>query len=244
MESYSRTRWLDKLRPAGAPHKWMGRGARWHLSWPLADTTAQRKLTTFLDSCMSSLRLSMLFSSVSFKRETPRIMFVILTQGPCSPVLVLTWRSSYADTVGEGVKKTGKSSGQCTVKIPVQSTAREFHTSLPSRRTSPLVNNFLNLQFTPRNCTHKRRKRRVISGAMLLKKKTQYVLFLYMPKRRPKSRSCHRKPLCTRAVLISVSFKSDEHQYSSSRASATDEPNATLRRVPSLQMTPIHSHSI
>ena len=41
-------------------------------------------------------------------------------------------------------KKTGKSSGQCTVEIPVQSRAREFHTSLPCRRTSPLVNNFLN----------------------------------------------------------------------------------------------------
>ena len=74
---------------------------------------------------------------------------------------------------------------------------------------------------------------------LLKKKKTRYVLFLYMPKRRPKSRSCHRKPLCTRAVLIFVSFKSDEHQYSSSKASATDEPNATLRRVSSLQMTPI-----
>ena len=85
----------------------------------------------------------MLFFSVSFKREIPRIMFVILTQRPCSPVLVLTWRSSYVDTVGEGVK-TGKSSGQCTVEIPVQGTAREFHTSLPYRRTSPLVNNFLN----------------------------------------------------------------------------------------------------
>ena len=93
---------------------------------------------------MSSLRLSMLFFSVSFKRETSRIMFVILTQGPCSPVLMLTWRSSYADTVGEGVKKTGKSSGQRTVEIPVQCTAREFHTSHPCRRTSPLVNNFLN----------------------------------------------------------------------------------------------------
>ena len=43
MESYSRTRWLDKLRPAGTPHRWMGRGGRWHLSWPLADTTAQKK---------------------------------------------------------------------------------------------------------------------------------------------------------------------------------------------------------
>ena len=109
MESYSRTRWLDKLRPAGAPHRWMGWGARWHLSWPLADTTAQKKkLTTFLDSCMSSLRLSMLFFSVSFKRETPRIVFVVLTQGPCSPVLVLTWRSSHADTAGEEVKKLAR----------------------------------------------------------------------------------------------------------------------------------------
>ena len=26
VESCSRTRWLDKLRPAGAPHRWMGRG--------------------------------------------------------------------------------------------------------------------------------------------------------------------------------------------------------------------------
>ena len=88
MESYSRTRWLDKLRPAGTPHRWMGRGARWHLSWPLADTTAQKKKK--LDSCTSSLRLSMLLFSVSFKRETPRTLFVILTQGPCFPVLVLT----------------------------------------------------------------------------------------------------------------------------------------------------------
>ena len=175
-----------------------GPGARWHLSWPLADTTAQKKKTTFLDSCMSSLRLSMLFFSVSFKREIPRIMFVILTQRPCSPVLVLTWRSSYADTVEEGVK-TGKSSGQCTVEIPVQSTAREFHTSLPYSRTSPLVNNFLNPAIHSSKL-HTKKKRHVISGAMLLKKKTQYVLFLYMPKRRPKSRSCHRKPLCTRAV--------------------------------------------
>ena len=40
-------------------------------------------------------------------------------------------------------KKTGKSSGHCTVEIPVQSTEREFRTSLPCRRTSPLFNNFL-----------------------------------------------------------------------------------------------------
>ena len=35
VESYSRTCWLDKHRPAGAPHRRMGRRARWHLSWPL-----------------------------------------------------------------------------------------------------------------------------------------------------------------------------------------------------------------
>ena len=48
MESYSRTRWLDKLRPAGTPHRWMGQGARWHLSWPLADTTAQKKKNDYI----------------------------------------------------------------------------------------------------------------------------------------------------------------------------------------------------
>ena len=69
-------------------------------------------------------------------------------------------------------KKNGKSSGQCTVKIPVQSTAREFHTSLPSRRTSPLVNNFLNLQFNPRNCTHKRKNDVSSQGPCCSKKKT------------------------------------------------------------------------
>ena len=90
---------------------------------------------------------------------------------------------------------------------------------------------------------HKKKNDVSSQGPCCSKKKTRYVFFLYMPKRRPKCRSCHRKPLCTRAVLISVSFKSDEHQYSSSRASATDEPNATLRRVSSLQMTPIHSQT-
>ena len=84
----------------------------------------------------------MLFFSVSFKRETPRIKFVILTQGPCSPVLVLTWRSSYADTVGEGVKNWQElrlmyrrdSSPEYSTRIPYVS---------PIPRTSPLVNNFL-----------------------------------------------------------------------------------------------------
>ena len=72
-----------------------------------------------------------------------------------------------------------KSSGPCTVVIPVQSTVREFHTSLPCRRTSPLDTSCNSLLG---NCTHKK-NRRVISGAMLLeKRKTRYVLSLYLPK--------------------------------------------------------------
>ena len=35
------------------------------------------------DSCMSSLRLSMLFFSVSLQAKTLEIMFVVLAQGPC-----------------------------------------------------------------------------------------------------------------------------------------------------------------
>ena len=152
---------------------------------------------------MSSLHLSMLFFSVSFKR----IMFVILTQGPCSPVLVLTWRSSYADTVGEGVKKLARAQAN----VPSKFQSRVQHAN--SIRLSHTV------QF-PESCNslletaHKKKTCHLRGHAA--QKKTQYVLFLYTPK----SRSCHRKPLCTRAVLISVSFKSDEHQHSSSKASA------------------------
>ena len=74
-----------------------------------------------------------------------------------------------------------KSSGPCTVVIPVQSTVREFHTSLPCRRTSPLDTSCNSLLG---NCTHTKKKQRVISGAMLLekKRKTRYVLSLYLPK--------------------------------------------------------------
>ena len=115
---------------------------------------------------MSSLRLFMLFFS---ERETPRIMFVILTQGPCSPVLVLTWRSSYADTVGEEVKKNWQelrpvyrrdSSPECSTRIPYV-----FH--IPSYITARQY--FLN-PATHSSKLHTQ-KRRVISGAMLLKKK-------------------------------------------------------------------------
>ena len=203
VECYSLTRWLHKLRPAGTPHRWMGQGARWHLSWPLADTTAQ-KMTTFLDSCMSSLRLSMLFFSVLFKREIPRIMFVILTQRPCSPVLVLTWRSSYADTVGGRGKNWQElrpmyrrdSSPGYSTRIPYVSPIPSYITARQQFPES--CNSLLETAHTQKKTTCHLR------GHAAQKKKTQYVLFLYMPKRRPKSRSCHRKPLCTRAVLISV----------------------------------------
>ena len=66
VESYSRTCWLDKLRPAGAPHRWKDLGpdgtCRGHWLIPLL-----KSLTTFLDSCMSFFRLSLLFFSVSFQ---------------------------------------------------------------------------------------------------------------------------------------------------------------------------------
>ena len=140
----------------------MGRGARWHLSWPLADTTAQKNLTTFLDSCMSSLLLQARNSS-NFVRHP--------YAGALLPDL-------HTQTLSEKRVETGKSSGPCTVVIPVQSTAREFHTSLPCRRTSPLDTSCNSLLG---NCTH---KKNVISGAMLLekKRKTRYVLSLYLPK--------------------------------------------------------------
>ena len=121
---------------------------------------------------MSSLRLSMLFFSVSFKRATLRIMHVILTQGPFSPALVQTWRSSYADTVGEGVKKLARAQAN----VPSRFQSRVEHAN--SIRLSHAVVHHRSstisriLQFIPRNCTQKKKERRVISGAMLLKKKT------------------------------------------------------------------------
>ena len=87
MESDSRTRWLGKLRPAGAPHRWRGRGpdgtCRGHWLIPLLKK---------LDSCMSSLRLSMLFFSVSLQAKTPRNY----VRRPCAgAVLVLIVSSLY-----------------------------------------------------------------------------------------------------------------------------------------------------
>ena len=185
VESYSRTRWLDKLRPAGTPHRWMGRGARWHLSWPLADTTAHKKKnwTTFLDSCMSSLRLSMLFFSVSFKRETPRTMFVILTQGPCSPVLVLTWRSSYADTVGEKSRNWHELTPMYRRdSSPGYSTRIPYISSMPPYIAARHI-----LQFTPWKLhTHEKKNDVSSQGPCCTKKKENTVLSLNLPKRQPK----------------------------------------------------------
>ena len=178
VESYSRTRWLDKLRPAGTPHRWMGQGARWHLSWPLADTTAQ-KMTTFLDSCTSILAPvhAILLCIIQARNSSNYV------RHPYARGLALQCSCRREDlhtqTLSEKRVETGKSSGPCTVEIPVQSTAREFHTSLPYRRTSPLVNNFLNPAIHSSKLHTQKKKRHVISGAMLLKKKkTQYVLFL------------------------------------------------------------------
>ena len=87
-------------------------------------------------------------------------------------MLVLTWRSSYADTVGEGVKKNWQELLPMYVEIPVQSTARDFHTSLPYRRTSPLVKRFPeSCNSLLEDCTHTK-KDSVISGAVLFKEKT------------------------------------------------------------------------
>ena len=162
-----------------------------------------------------------------------------------------------------------KSSGPCTVVIPVQSTVREFHTSL---RTSPLDTSCNSLLG---NCTHKKKTTCHLRGhAARKKKKTRYVLSLYLPKHsnlpninarlreHPQHDMCSHCTcpsiqICRTSMLVFESirnticaltvpaqaFKSAEHQCSSSRASATDEPNATLRRMSSLQMTPMHSHS-
>ena len=68
-------------------------------------------------------------------------------------------------------KITGKSSGQCTVEIPVQGRAREFHTSLPYRRTLPLVNNFQNPAIHSSKLHTHKKKTTCHLRAMLLKKK-------------------------------------------------------------------------
>ena len=91
-----------------------------------------------------------------------------------------------------------KSSGLCTVVIPVQSTVREFHTSLPCRRTSPLDTSCNSLLG---NCTHEKKNDVSSQGPCCSKKKKE-------------------NTICALTVPAQA-FKSAEHQCSSSRASAT-----------------------
>ena len=101
--------WRATVAPAGwtssglraPPHRWMGRGARWHLSWPLADTTAQKK-TTFLDSCMSSCACPC-YSSLYHSSE--------LCSSSLRRGLVSSARADveiFLRTVGEGVNKLAR----------------------------------------------------------------------------------------------------------------------------------------
>ena len=131
---------------------------------------SKKNLTTFLDSCTSSLRLSMLFFSVSFKRETPRTFF---------PELVLTWRSSYADTVGEKSRNWQElmpmyrrdSSPEYSTRIP-------YVSSMPPYITARHI-----LYFTPWKLHTQRKKTCHLRGhAARKKRKTRYVLSLYLPK--------------------------------------------------------------
>ena len=155
--------------------------------------------------------------------------------------------------------------------VPEYSTRIPYVSSMPPYITARHI-----LQFTPWKLHTQKKKRRVISGAMLLekKRKIRYVLSLYLPKHsnlpninarlreHPQHDMCSHCTcpsiqICRTSMLVFESirnticaltvpaqaFKSAEHQCSSSRASATDEPNATLRRMSSLQMTPMHSHS-
>ena len=87
--------WRATVAPAGwtsrglraPPHRWMAGGpdgtCRGHWLIPLL----KKRLHVSIRAC-HPCACPCYFFSVSFKRETPRIMFVILTQGPLSPVLV------------------------------------------------------------------------------------------------------------------------------------------------------------
>ena len=239
VESYSRTRWLDKLRPAGAPHRWMGRGARWHLSWPLADTTAQKEndyISRFVHVILAPVH-AILLCIIQARNSSNYV------RHPYAATLLSSARADVEIFLRGHCRRRSKKNWQELRPMYRRDSSPEYSTRIPYVSPMPsYINKFLNPAIHSSKL-HTQKKTTCHLRGHAAQKKTRYVLFLYMPKRRPKSRSCHRKPLCTRAVLISVSFKSDEHQYSSSRASATDEPNATLRRVSSLQMTPIHSHS-
>ena len=165
-----------------------------------------------------------------------------------------------------------KSSGPCTVVIPVQSTAREFHTSLPCRRTSPLDTSCTSLLG---NCTHKKKTTCHLRGHAARKKKenticaltvpaqafksaehqcsssrasaTRYVLSLYLPKHsnlpniNARLREHPQHDMCSHCTCPSIQIcRTSMLVFESIRNRRAE---STLRRISSLQMTPMHSHS-
>ena len=149
VESYSRSRWLDKLRPAGTQRGgWVG---------GLDGTCRGHWLIPLLKK---------------------RLHFSIRACHPCASARadVEIFLRRHCRRRG---KKTGKSSGQCTVEIPVQSTAREFHTSLPYHRTSPLANNFLNPAIHSSKLHTKKKTTCHLKGHAAQKKNTICALFVH-----------------------------------------------------------------
>ena len=125
---------------------WAG-GARWHLSWPLADTTAQKKKLDYISR----------FVHVILAPVHAILLCIVQARNSSNfvrhPYAGAVLSDLHTQTLSEKRVETGKSSGPCTVVIPVQSTVPEFHTSLPCRRTSPLDTSCNSLL---ENCTQKK----------------------------------------------------------------------------------------
>ena len=94
-----RTRWVNKLRHAGASHRRMGRRADSACCdhWLLL-LLKKKNLTAFLASCISSFRLSMLFFSVSFQTLF-QLYLSSLRKGRAHPLCVIFVRGSVVDGV-------------------------------------------------------------------------------------------------------------------------------------------------
>ena len=76
VESFNRTRWLDKLRPAGASQKGMGRRAR----WPYRDHWCSHGRKKTLSRVILVLEATLFF--LCRATEDPRIVRVILAPKP------------------------------------------------------------------------------------------------------------------------------------------------------------------
>ena len=156
VESYSRTRWLDKLRPAGTPHRWMGRGpdgtCRGHWLIPLLTKKKLDYISRFVHVILVPVH-AILLCIVQARNSSNYV------RHPYAGALLSSARADVKIFIRRYCRRkrveTGKSSGPCTVVIPVQGTAREFHTSLPCRRTSPLDTSCNSLLG---NCTHTKKK--------------------------------------------------------------------------------------